>query len=94
LRYSKFPLPLCRLADIRESDLLITGPSFWNGTVLRGREFGFARRRKARNSNPQSPDNRDPLPSGKHALQLVLGDAKHYPFNPPLVSEKLTVRIK
>ena len=34
------------------------------------------------------------LPSGKHTLQLVLGDAKHYPFNPPLVSEKITIRIK
>jgi Domain of unknown function (DUF4399) len=34
------------------------------------------------------------LPSGKHTLQLVLGDAKHYPFNPPLVSEKITVTIK
>ena len=34
------------------------------------------------------------LPPGKHTLQLVLGDAKHYPFRPPLVSEKITVRIK
>jgi hypothetical protein len=34
------------------------------------------------------------LPPGKHTLQLVLGDAKHYPFNPPLVSERITVTIK
>ena len=34
------------------------------------------------------------LPPGKHTLQLVLGDAKHYPFIPPLVSEKITVTIK
>ena len=34
------------------------------------------------------------LPPGKHTLQLVLGDAGHYPFNPPLVSDKITVRIK
>jgi Domain of unknown function (DUF4399) len=34
------------------------------------------------------------LPPGKHTLQLVLGDAKHYPFNPPLVSEKITVTVK
>jgi hypothetical protein len=34
------------------------------------------------------------LPPGKHTLQLVLGDHKHYPFNPPLVSEKITVTIK
>jgi hypothetical protein len=24
------------------------------------------------------------LPPGRHMLQLVFGDAKHYPFNPPL----------
>ena len=34
------------------------------------------------------------LPPGKHTLQLVLGDAKHYPFNPPLVSNKITIRVK
>jgi uncharacterized protein DUF4399 len=34
------------------------------------------------------------LPPGKHTLQLVLGDADHYPFDPPLVSEKITVRIR
>jgi hypothetical protein len=34
------------------------------------------------------------LPPGKHTLQLVLGDAKHYPFNPPLASKKITVTIK
>jgi hypothetical protein len=34
------------------------------------------------------------LPPGKHTLQLVLGDADHYPFDPPLVSEKITVRVR
>jgi Domain of unknown function (DUF4399) len=34
------------------------------------------------------------LPPGKHTLQLVLGDAGHYPFNPPLVSQKITVTIR
>ncbi|SDT47381.1 DUF4399 domain-containing protein [Bradyrhizobium canariense] len=34
------------------------------------------------------------LAPGKHTLQLVLGDAQHYPFNPPVVSNKITVRIK
>jgi hypothetical protein len=24
----------------------------------------------------------------------VLGDAKHYPFEPPVVSEKITVRVR
>jgi hypothetical protein len=34
------------------------------------------------------------LPPGNHTLQLVLGDADHFPFDPPLVSEKITVRIR
>ena len=34
------------------------------------------------------------LPPGKHTLQLVLGDAGHYPFSPPVVSEKITVTIR
>ena len=34
------------------------------------------------------------LQPGKHTLQLVLGDAKHYPFSPPLVSEKIAVTIR
>jgi hypothetical protein len=34
------------------------------------------------------------LPPGKHTLQLVLGDASHYPFSPPVVSEKITVTVK
>jgi hypothetical protein len=39
-------------------------------------------------------ETRIELPPGKHTLQLVLGDAAHYPFNPPLVSDKITIRIK
>ncbi|MGB7831858.1 MAG: DUF4399 domain-containing protein, partial [Xanthobacteraceae bacterium] len=34
------------------------------------------------------------LPPGKHTLQLVLGDAKHFPFKPPVVSKKITVLVK
>jgi Domain of unknown function (DUF4399) len=33
------------------------------------------------------------LPPGKHTLQLVLGDANHVPFTPPLVSKKITVTV-
>jgi hypothetical protein len=33
------------------------------------------------------------LPRGKHTLQLVLGDANHVPFNPPVISKKITVTI-
>ncbi|MBR1174937.1 DUF4399 domain-containing protein [Bradyrhizobium sp. KB893862 SZCCT0404] len=34
------------------------------------------------------------LAPGTHTLQLVLGDAKHYPFEPPIVSEKITIRVR
>jgi hypothetical protein len=34
------------------------------------------------------------LPPGSHTLQLVLGDARHYPFDPPVVSDKITVRVR
>jgi Domain of unknown function (DUF4399) len=34
------------------------------------------------------------LPPGKHTLQLVLGDAKHYLFDPPVMSEKITVNVR
>jgi hypothetical protein len=34
------------------------------------------------------------LSPGQHTLQLVLGDAKHFPFNPPLLSKKITITIK
>jgi Domain of unknown function (DUF4399) len=34
------------------------------------------------------------LPPGKHTLQLVLGDAKHYPFKPPITSNKITITVK
>ena len=34
------------------------------------------------------------LSPGLHTLQLVLGDAKHFPFNPPLMSKKITITIK
>jgi hypothetical protein len=34
------------------------------------------------------------LPPGKHTLQLVLGDALHIPFNPPILSPKITVTVK
>jgi len=39
-------------------------------------------------------ETRIELAPGKHTLQLVLGDAKHYPFSPPIVSDKITIRIK
>ena len=33
------------------------------------------------------------LPPGKHTLQLVLGDAEHKVFNPPIVSKKITITV-
>lgn len=34
------------------------------------------------------------LPKGRHTLQLLLGDADHVPFNPPLTSDKITIVVK
>ena len=34
------------------------------------------------------------LPPGRHTLQLVLGDAQHFPFKPPVVSKKITILVK
>jgi hypothetical protein len=33
------------------------------------------------------------LPPGPHTLQLVLGDADHIPFNPPVVSRKIRITV-
>jgi hypothetical protein len=34
------------------------------------------------------------LPPGKHTLQLMLGDKNHIPFDPPVISEKITITVK
>jgi hypothetical protein len=34
------------------------------------------------------------LPPGKHTLQLELADANHVPFQPPLISERITITVK
>lgn len=34
------------------------------------------------------------LAPGKHTLQLLLGDAKHVPLNPPVMSEKISITVK
>ncbi len=34
------------------------------------------------------------LSSGKHTLQLLLGDMGHVPHDPPLVSEKITIMVE
>ena len=33
------------------------------------------------------------LPPGAHTLQLVLGDAEHIPFDPPVVSRKIRIVV-
>ena len=33
------------------------------------------------------------LPPGRHTLQLVLGDANHMVFNPPVVSQKIRIVV-
>jgi Domain of unknown function (DUF4399) len=39
------------------------------------------------------PEAKITLPLGRHTLQLLLGDDKHTPHDPPVVSEKLTVVV-
>jgi hypothetical protein len=34
------------------------------------------------------------LPPGKHTLQLLMGDDKHLPHNPPVYSRKITIYVK
>jgi len=34
------------------------------------------------------------LPLGTHTLQLVLGDYEHVPFDPPIVSKRITVTVE
>jgi hypothetical protein len=33
------------------------------------------------------------LPPGKHTLQLVLGDGRHFNFDPPVISKKITIIV-
>lgn len=34
------------------------------------------------------------LPPGTHTLQLLLGDANHIPFDPPVMSQKITIYVR
>jgi len=34
------------------------------------------------------------LSPGKHTLQLVLGDWSHLPFQPPIMSDVITITVK
>ncbi|HET7162635.1 MAG TPA: DUF4399 domain-containing protein [Rhodanobacteraceae bacterium] len=34
------------------------------------------------------------LPPGTHTLQLELGDANHVPFDPPIVSKRITIHVQ
>jgi hypothetical protein len=34
------------------------------------------------------------LPPGVHTLQLLLGDAQHVPFDPPVMSKRITVYVR
>jgi hypothetical protein len=33
------------------------------------------------------------LPPGQHTLQLLLGDLNHVPFDPPIMSKKITITV-
>jgi len=34
------------------------------------------------------------LPPGKHTLQLLLGDYRHIPFDPPVVSKRIEITVE
>ena len=34
------------------------------------------------------------LPPGTHTLQLLLGDQNHIPFDPPVVSDQITITVR
>jgi len=34
------------------------------------------------------------LPPGEHTLQLILGDDRHVPHDPPVVSEIITITVR
>ena len=34
------------------------------------------------------------LPKGRHTLQLLVGDYRHIPHNPPVMSQKITVNVR
>ncbi len=34
------------------------------------------------------------LKPGTHTLQLIMGDHNHVPYNPPLISDKITITVK
>ena len=34
------------------------------------------------------------LPPGRHTLQLIMGDAEHVPFAPPVVSKRITITVR
>ena len=33
------------------------------------------------------------LPPGTHTLQLLMGDGKHIPHDPPVMSKRITIRV-
>jgi hypothetical protein len=33
------------------------------------------------------------LPPGTHTLQLLMGDINHVPFDPPVMSKKITIHV-
>jgi hypothetical protein len=34
------------------------------------------------------------LPPGSHTLQLLIGDKNHVPMDPPVISEKISIRVQ
>ena len=67
--------------------LLIDGPAFEPGKPLPATD-------QVRHFGNGQTEATIVLPPGKHTLQLLLGDWKHQPHQPPVMSETITITVK
>lgn len=64
--------------------------------TLEGDEFSFAipNTDNHRHFGGGQTETMLDLPAGEHTLQLILGDMNHVPFNPPIMSERITITVR
>ncbi len=78
------PFAACAQGKPAHRDALLYFVWPQNGTTIKG---GFWCRFGLRNMGVTHAGD-------KHTLQLALGDAEHYPHNPPVVSQKITITVR
>jgi hypothetical protein len=74
-------------ANTGHHHLLVDGPGFDAGKPLPATD-------QVRHFGGGQTEATVELKPGKHTLQLVLGDWKHQPHQPPVVSETITITVK